>query len=164
MDSGGVFTLQNQSISVTGTLGDIKLGQKAAMTWAQLRSRYPLASAPNNTASDFVPAAPFKKVFSALTAADSFDLTAAPLSSSPALVVGTLRVTAATANTGVYIVTDSGGTAAAPAGGAPGVALLSDDGHTVTFPTGSLVTAFVIEYVPTDPVSVGGSILTNNSP
>ncbi len=65
------------------------------------------------------------------------------------LAVKTLRVTASgTANSvGSYGVSDAGGTAVSPTAGANmGIALLSDDGRTLTFPT--TVTAFVIEYIP----------------
>jgi len=63
--------------------------------------------------------------------------------------VKTLRVTASgTANSvGSYVVTDAGGTELTPTASANvGLALLSDDGTTLTFPT--TVTAFVLEYVP----------------
>jgi hypothetical protein len=63
--------------------------------------------------------------------------------------VKTLRVTTSgTANSvGSYAVSDAGGTALSPTAGANvGLALLSDDGTTLTFPT--TVTGFVLEYVP----------------
>lgn len=63
--------------------------------------------------------------------------------------VKTLRVTTSgTANSvGSYVVSDAGGTALSPTAGANvGLALLSDDGTTLTFPT--TVTGFVLEYVP----------------
>ena len=63
--------------------------------------------------------------------------------------VKTLRVTTSgTANSvGSYAVSDAGGTALTPTAGANvGLALLSDDGTTLTFPT--TVTGFVLEYVP----------------
>jgi hypothetical protein len=60
--------------------------------------------------------------------------------------VVTLRTTVgAMASHGPHIVTDAGGTALAP-GAAIGVALLADDGATLTFQAG--VTAFIIEYYP----------------
>lgn len=65
------------------------------------------------------------------------------------LAVKTLRVsTSGTANTvGSYAVTDAAGTALTPTASANvGLALLSDDGTTLTFPT--TVTGFVIEYIP----------------
>lgn len=63
--------------------------------------------------------------------------------------VKTLRVT--TSGTpqavGSYAISDAGGTALTPTAGANvGLALLSDDGTTLTFPT--TVTGFVLEYVP----------------
>lgn len=56
--------------------------------------------------------------------------------------------TSGTANTvGSYAVTDDGGTALSPtASSVVGLAKLSDDGKTITFPT--TVTGFVIEYFP----------------
>ncbi len=103
--------------------------------------------------------APLKRTFTGLTAAASFDLTAIDGAGEttgagnpnrlPAAHVRTLRVTASgTANTvGSYIVSDAAGTAVSPTAGANvGIALLSDDGKTVTFPT--TATAFIIEYVP----------------
>jgi hypothetical protein len=63
--------------------------------------------------------------------------------------VKTLRVTTSgTANSvGSYVVSDASGTAVSPTAGANvGLALLSDDGTTLTFPT--TVTGFVIEYTP----------------
>lgn len=65
------------------------------------------------------------------------------------LTVKTLRVTASVTpnSVGSYGVSDAGGTAVSPTAGANmGIALLSDDGRTLTFPT--TVTAFVIEYMP----------------
>jgi hypothetical protein len=65
------------------------------------------------------------------------------------LAVKTLRVTTSgTANTvGSYAITDAAGTALTPTASANvGLALLSDDGTTLTFPT--TVTGFVIEYIP----------------
>lgn len=74
----------------------------------------------------------------------------------PALIVGTLRVTTGpSGSVGAYLVTDSGGTTQLKAntgvsGAAvlsqPGVALLSDDGTTITFP--AQVSGFIIEYLP----------------
>lgn len=65
--------------------------------------------------------------------------------------IKTLRVVASGTATsvGAYIVTDSGGTAAVPPGGAnsgAGVALLSDDGTTLTFPNS--VTNVCCEFYP----------------
>jgi hypothetical protein len=61
--------------------------------------------------------------------------------------VRTLRVTAVgTGATGPRVVTDAGGTAIAPSAGIAGVALLSDDGTTLTFE--GTVTGFVLEYFP----------------
>lgn len=75
------------------------------------------------------------------------------------LEVGTLRVTTGpSGSVGTYTVTDAGG---APqllqaAGGAslivPGIALLSDDGATLTFPVA--VSGFVLEYIPRSALDV----------
>lgn len=57
----------------------------------------------------------------------------------------TLRVTAVgTGATGPRVLTDAGGTAVAPSTGIAGVALISDDGKTLTFE--GTVTGFIIEY------------------
>lgn len=103
--------------------------------------------------------APLKRTFTGLTAAASFDLTlidgtgeTAGLANPnrlPAAQVRTLRVTASgtAATVGAYFVTDAGGTAVSAAtSAAAGIALISDDGKTITFVT--TVTAFIIEYVP----------------
>jgi len=109
---------------------------------------------------------PRKVVVAALTATATPDITSAAVLAAatitPALpstvtrlpaikTIRTLRVTASgtAASLGAYIVTDSGGTAIIPPGGASlavGVALLSDDGKTITFP--NTVTGFVVEYDP----------------
>lgn len=102
---------------------------------------------------------PLKRAFTGLTAAAAFDLTAIDGTGEttgvgnpnrlPAAAVRTLRCTASgTANSvGSYAVGDAAATALSPTAGANvGLALISDDGKTITFPT--TVTAFVIEYVP----------------
>lgn len=69
--------------------------------------------------------------------------------SPPALVVTALRVSDVSGGTGAAgprHVTDAGGTAGAPGATGPGIALLSDDGATLTFE--GTVKAIVIEYVP----------------
>lgn len=111
-----------------------------------------------------------KVTLTGLTAAATFDITTAAVRAAatisgldressdnlPAImVVKTLRVTASgTANSvGSYAVSDSGATALSPTAGANvGLALLSDDGKSLTFP--STVTAFVIEYVPKPAVDI----------
>lgn len=65
--------------------------------------------------------------------------------------VVSLRVTASgtAGSLGTYGITDDGGTAIVPPGGAGaamGIAKLSDDGKTITFP--NTVTGFVLEYMP----------------
>lgn len=114
-----------------------------------------------------------KVVAASLTAAASFDITTSAVRSAstitgldressdllpPIMVVKTLRVTASgTANSvGTYIVSDAGGTAVSPTAGANvGIALLSDDGKTLTFPT--TVTAFTLEYVPRSAVDLASN-------
>lgn len=109
-----------------------------------------------------------KRTFTGLAGAATYDLTALDATTEapqeddltysgvanpnrlPAKHVRTLRVTAATtANTvGPYIVVDSGGATLTPTAGANvGVAKISDDGSTLTFPSAD-VTAFIIEYTP----------------
>lgn len=102
---------------------------------------------------------PLKRTFTGLTAAAAFDLTAidgtgetegaANTKRLAALLVGPVRVTASgTANSvGAYLVTDTGGTPTSPtASTVAGIATISDDGKTITFPT--TVTAFTIQYIP----------------
>lgn len=103
--------------------------------------------------------APLKRTFTGLTAAAAFDLTAIDGSGEtagatnplrlPANLVRSLRVTASgTANSvGSYVVSDASGTPTSPtASTIVGLATISDDGKTITFPT--TVTAFVIAYMP----------------
>lgn len=102
----------------------------------------------------------FKRTFTGLAAAATYNLTALDASgevtgvSNPFRrgigVLKTLRVTAATtgASVGSYILTDIGGNTVSPATHTiAGIALISDDGTTITFPSAD-VTAFVIEYQP----------------
>lgn len=106
---------------------------------------------------------PLKVTFASLTAAAAIDITTAA-SKTAATIVGAktldtgemlpailsvtaLRVTAVdTGATGPRSVTDAGGTAGAPGANGPGIALLSDDGKTLTFE--GTVTGFVLEYIP----------------
>jgi len=112
-----------------------------------------------------------KVTVASLTAADSIDITTAAVKAAATINVGalrrgqvnlppigrlrfgTVRVTAAASgSTGVWIVTDSGGTAVTVGTGTGvppiGICKLSDDGKTLTFPTSAAVTGFVIEYFP----------------
>ncbi len=99
---------------------------------------------------------PLKRVFTGLTAAAAFDLTAIDATgettgpSNPnrlaALSVTTLRVVTG-ATVGPRVVTDAGGTPGAPGASGPGITTLSDDGKTLTFEAAT-VTAFTIEYIP----------------
>jgi len=99
---------------------------------------------------------PLKRTFTGLTSSATQNLTTIDgtgevVGSSnpkrlPALSVTTLRVTAGAATAGARVVTDAGGAAGAPGANGPGVALLSDDGSTLTFE--AAVTGFVAEYIP----------------
>jgi hypothetical protein len=106
-----------------------------------------------------------KVTFAGLAGAASHDITTAAslagativgldreaTDSLPAIrVVKTLRVTAAGTNSarGSYVMTDVAGTIISPADStAIGLARISDDGKTLTFPTAD-VTAFILEYEP----------------
>jgi len=108
---------------------------------------------------------PVKVVVVGLTAAAAIDITTAAVraastitglerdtgDSLPAILsVTALRVTevggVGTGALGARSVTDAGGTAGAPGSYGPGIALLSDDGKTLTFE--GTVTGFVLEYIP----------------
>lgn len=82
--------------------------------------------------------------FSKATVAPAFSTVRTTLP--PILQVITLRVTAGTLAVGPAIVTDAGGTATAIGAGSAHVALLSDDGTTLTFQ--AAVTGMVLEYIP----------------
>jgi hypothetical protein len=103
---------------------------------------------------------PLKRAFTGLTGAATYNLTALDASGETAgaanpnrlalLALRSLRVVTATTATseGVYVLVDSGGSALTPNSSAVvGVAVISDDGTTLTFPSAD-VTAFTIEYVP----------------
>ena len=118
-----------------------------------------------------------KAVATGLTAAASFNITTAAVKSASVITgvtldsdetlpaigqIVSLRVTASgTANSvGTYAIGDSSATPVSPTAGANvGLATLSDDGKTITFPT--TVTAFVISYFPrpTDTQTAFGSDL-----
>lgn len=108
---------------------------------------------------------PIKVTFASLSSAAAIDITTAASKAAatitglslatgenlpPILSVTTLRVTAGAAGAGPRTVTDAGGTAVTAGAtgntGVAGVALLSDDGKTLTFET--TVTGFVLEYIP----------------
>jgi hypothetical protein len=68
----------------------------------------------------------------------------------PILALRSLRITASgtAGSLGTYVLSDVGGTAIVPPGGAGaavGIVTLSDDGTTITFP--NTITAFTIEYL-----------------
>lgn len=98
---------------------------------------------------------PLKRVFTGLASSATQNLTAIDATgettgvSNPnrlaALSVTALRVVTG-GTTGPRVVTDAGGTAGAPGANGPGIALLSDDGTTLTFE--APITAFTIEYIP----------------
>jgi hypothetical protein len=109
---------------------------------------------------------PVKVTVSGLTASAAPDITSAAVKAAGTIVgmdletgenlppigrVISLRVVASgtAASLGTYGVTDTGGTAIIPPGGASaamGIAKLSDDGTTLTFP--NTVTGFVLVYYP----------------
>jgi hypothetical protein len=104
--------------------------------------------------------APLKRAFTSLTGAATYDLTALDASGEvvgaanpnrlPLLALRTLRIVTATTATveGTYVLTDASGTAVtAGSSGVVGIAKISDDGKTLTFPSAD-VTAFTIEYIP----------------
>jgi len=111
--------------------------------------------------------APLKRVFTGLTAAASFDLTAidgtgetagaANQARTAVLNLNYLRVDASgtAASVGNYIVGPPTSTLLVPPGGANvavGVARISDDGKTITFP--NTITGFTISYIPRSAVDV----------
>ena len=115
---------------------------------------------------------PLKRTFTGLTGAATYDLTALDGDGETAgagnpkrlaaLCVNSLRVTAATTATaaGTYAVSDIGGAVVSTATHtAVGVALISDDGKSLTFATAD-VTAFVIEYIPRAAIDM---VATNNA-
>lgn len=109
---------------------------------------------------------PVKVTVSGLTASATPDITSAAVKSAATITgidldtgenlppigrVLSLRISASGtgASVGTYGVTDAGGTAIVPPGGASaamGIAKLSDDGTTITFP--NTVTGFVLVYYP----------------
>lgn len=109
---------------------------------------------------------PIKITVTGLTAASAIDITTAAVKAAATVVGKTLatgenlpaigallalRVTASGTggSLGTYVFTDAGGTAIVPPGGASaavGIAKISDDGKTITFP--NTITAFVLEYMP----------------
>ena len=115
-----------------------------------------------------------KAVFTGLTGAAAHDITTAA-SKAGATITGiylanndllpaigdvvSLRVTAASTGStvGAYGITDAAGTAVtANTSAVMGVALLSDDGKTITFPTAD-VTAFVLVYRPRASVAMSAA-------
>lgn len=184
----GIVRSRDLLSTVTGTLGDLKCGSRPVRTWADFNAVNPPSGLPSKTELDvpgFV-ARPFKISFAGLVAADSFDITtlaafATPASASAVLSsiwqgtppaiqnASTLRVTAGTAGfLGTYALSDAGATPISAAGNTVvGVATLSDDGKTITFPAGTLATAFTIEYLPIAGLaqasaSMGGRIYQQN--
>lgn len=119
---------------------------------------------------------PWKAVAAGLTAAASFDVTTAAFKALATITGGTLKtgenlppigmvrslrvVTSGTANSvGSYVISDASGTATSPtASSVAGIALLSDDGKTLTFPT--TVTAFTLYYLAAPAVALTTSYPT----
>lgn len=116
-----------------------------------------------------------------LTGAASFDITTAAVKAASTITgiylpdgtnlpaignVVSLRVTAAGTGTtvGSYAITDAAGTALSPTTSTVvGLALLSDDGKTLTFPTAD-VTEFVLVYRPRAAVSMSAAPTNFPSP
>jgi hypothetical protein len=120
-------------------LAKVQLGNHLApwkVTFAALTS----AAAQNITTAAALAAATMGSLSPAAARADDF--TQLP----PILSVTYLRVTAGAALAGTRIVGDAGATALAGDAAGPGVALLSDDGATLTFE--AAVTGFVLGYIP----------------
>jgi hypothetical protein len=92
----------------------------------------------------------------------AFTATSSIWANTPPIIANasTLRVVAgAAAFLGTYMLVDTGGTPLGTvAGTVVGVATLSDDGKTVTFPAGTLATAFTIEYLPIAGVLVANTM------
>jgi len=110
---------------------------------------------------------PLKRVFTSLTASATMDLTALDASGETTgagntnrlavLALGYLRVDASGtgASLGNYIVGPPTSTLLVPPGGANvavGVARISDDGKTITFP--NTITGFTISYIPRSSVDM----------
>lgn len=134
---------------------------KIATVFQAMKLGNMLAGSVKVTAAALAPAATFDITTAAVRAASTISGLDRESSDNlpPIMVVKTLRVTASsTANSvGSYIVSDAAGTALSPTAGANvGIALLSDDGKSLTFP--STVTAFVIEYVPRPAVDITSSL------
>jgi len=134
---------------------------KIATVFQAMKLGNMLAGSVKVTAAALAPAATFDITTAAVRAASTISGLDRESSDNlpPIMVVKTLRVTASgTANSvGSYIVSDAAGTALTPTAGANvGIALLSDDGKSLTFP--STVTAFVIEYVPRPAVDITSSL------
>ena len=104
--------------------------------------------------------APLKRTFTGLAGAATYNLTTLDASGETVglantnrlalLALRSLRITAATTGTvvGTYVLSDIAGAAVTAATHTVvGIALISDDGTTLTFPSAD-VTAFVIEYIP----------------
>lgn len=115
-----------------------------------------------------------KVVAASLTAAASFDITAAAFLAKctvtgitlksgetlpPIGQIVTLRKVAG-AQAANCIVTDAGGTATAGSATVPAAATLSDDGKTIGFETGAAVTAFTFEYYPAAAATPTGYVST----
>ena len=89
-----------------------------------------------------------------ITAADSI-----VLPNNGALLVQSVRVAAGTASyVGTYMCGDSGSTpVTAATSGVAGIAKLSADGKTITFPTGTQATSVVVRYIPASLTPMGNA-------
>jgi hypothetical protein len=168
---GGLTRVTGSGVNLRGALGEVKSGRAAtSITWSALRALFP--NSQDGIAGNIYQAnriaylQPTKVTFTGLALASSFDITSGPLGGQPpALAIAALRVTAgAAAAVGSYAVTDVGGTPLSPAAGTVvGLATLSNDGKTITFPGGSDVTALVLEYIPADLYRYDAAQIVNNS-
>lgn len=174
-----IATVAEQGTCLKGTLGGLKVGSRPVRTWADYHSAAPASGLPVRNEFDvpgFV-ARPFKLSFAGLVAADAFDITTLAAFATPAGATATVasiwetappavsngstvRVTAgAAAFVGNYVLTDAAGTLLSPATDTVvGTARISDDGKTITFPVGTLATAFILEYTPVSGLATGARV------
>jgi len=168
-----VVEVTDNNTTISGLNGEIKCGTRPVRTWADFRNAAPPSGLPSKNEHDAPAfgARPFRLTFAGMPAAASFDITTLAAFTTPAgatsgassiwqtsppamFNASSLRVTGVgTAVLGDRVFTDSAGTPTAPAGGAPGIARISDDGKTITFE--GTVTDFVLEYTPVSGTTTG---------
>ncbi len=143
--------------TIADVFRQMALGNMLSAVKVTVTSMTAVAAVPLTTPATFTGATVTIAGLPASTTAEGGDPGVSPTPFPAILVVRTLRVTASgtSGSVGAYIVTDAGGTAIVPPGGASaavGVALMSDDGTTLTFP--NTVTGFVLEYTPRSAVDL----------